>query len=194
MPVDGLTGPAGISIPQDAERSPVVSLNVSGDVRYLQRIRAAGHSPSHQKKPRAAVSSCDFKTRESRDRSHVSGPIRKDRGPRAIDGGNHAQTIHRVGDRWGFRAWPRHSCIGAAKGEFDNLCTEVLALHKEIKTDCSVNTEYKGKTYCFGNEQAKKEFMKDSAGNKRRLSTVSTTRAKPSRKPDLTFPRGPAGS
>ena len=106
----------------------------------------------------------------------------------------HNGRIHRVGDRWGFRAWPRHSCIGAAKGEFDNLCAEVLALHKEIKTDCSVNTEYNGKTYCFGNEQAKKEFMKDSAGNKRRLSTVSTTRAKPSRKPDPTFPRGPDGS
>jgi len=57
------------------------------------------------------------------------------------------------------------AAIGAAKGEFGNLCTEGLALHKQIKTDCSVNTEYKGKTYCFGNEQAKKEFLKAPAAN-----------------------------
>ncbi|MGZ5849414.1 MAG: hypothetical protein ACXWJN_02340 [Methyloceanibacter sp.] len=53
----------------------------------------------------------------------------------------------------------------AATGEFDNMCAEGLALHKEIKTDCSVNATYKGKTYCFGNEQAKADFMKDPAGN-----------------------------
>jgi YHS domain-containing protein len=29
------------------------------------------------------------------------------------------------------------------------------------KTDCSVSETYKGKTYCFGNEQAKTDFMKD---------------------------------
>ena len=36
--------------------------------------------------------------------------------------------------------------IAAAKGEFDNMCAEGLALHKQIHTDCSVNGEYKGKT------------------------------------------------
>jgi YHS domain-containing protein len=36
-----------------------------------------------------------------------------------------------------------------------------LALGKDIKTDCSVNTEYEGKTYCFGNEQAKDLFLKN---------------------------------
>jgi YHS domain-containing protein len=40
-----------------------------------------------------------------------------------------------------------------------------LALNKEIKTDCSVNGTYDGKTYCFGNEQAKKDFMKDPKAN-----------------------------
>jgi YHS domain-containing protein len=35
-----------------------------------------------------------------------------------------------------------------------------LALGKEIKTDCSVNTVYAGKTYCFGNETAKQLFLK----------------------------------
>ena len=30
----------------------------------------------------------------------------------------------------------------AATGEFDNMCTEGLALGKDINTDCSVNTEH----------------------------------------------------
>jgi YHS domain-containing protein len=45
------------------------------------------------------------------------------------------------------------------------MCAEGFALHKQIKTDCSVNPEYKGKTYCFGNEQAKTDFMKDPSAN-----------------------------
>jgi YHS domain-containing protein len=53
----------------------------------------------------------------------------------------------------------------AATGEFNNMCAEGLALHKEIKTDCSVNAVYKSKTYCFGSEQAKQDFMKDPAAN-----------------------------
>jgi YHS domain-containing protein len=53
----------------------------------------------------------------------------------------------------------------AATGEFDNMCTEGLALHKDVKTDFSVNTVIDGKTYCFGNEEAKTMFMKDPKGN-----------------------------
>ena len=53
----------------------------------------------------------------------------------------------------------------AVTGEFNNMCAEGLVLHKEIKTDCSVNTVYKGKTYCFGSEQAKQDFMKNPASN-----------------------------
>jgi YHS domain-containing protein len=53
----------------------------------------------------------------------------------------------------------------AATGEFDNMCTEGLSLHKDVKTDCSINTVIKGKTYCFGSEQAKADFMKDPEGN-----------------------------
>jgi YHS domain-containing protein len=53
----------------------------------------------------------------------------------------------------------------AANGEFDNMCTEGLALGKDIKTDCSVNAIIDGKTYCFGSEQAKTDFMKDPKGN-----------------------------
>ncbi len=45
-------------------------------------------------------------------------------------------------------------------GEFDGLCTMGLALGKEIKTDCSINAMLDGKTYCFGNEEAKIVFLK----------------------------------
>ena len=53
----------------------------------------------------------------------------------------------------------------AVTGQFDNMCTQGLASGKEVKTDCSVNTTLDGKTYCFGNEAAKTEFMKDPKGN-----------------------------
>jgi YHS domain-containing protein len=53
----------------------------------------------------------------------------------------------------------------AATGEYDDMCTMGLALGKEVKTDCSVNAQIDGKTYCFGNEDAKTEFMKDPKGN-----------------------------
>ena len=49
----------------------------------------------------------------------------------------------------------------AATGEFDNMCAQGLTMEKSVKTDCSVNETYKGKTYCFGNEQSKTDFMKD---------------------------------
>ena len=48
----------------------------------------------------------------------------------------------------------------ATQGEFDDNCVMGLALGKEIKTDCSVNTVYAGKTYCFGNETARQLFLK----------------------------------
>jgi YHS domain-containing protein len=53
----------------------------------------------------------------------------------------------------------------AATGEYDNMCAMGLALEKKVETDCSVNAEIDGKTYCFGNEQAKELFMKDPEGN-----------------------------
>ncbi|MGH6826107.1 hypothetical protein [Methyloceanibacter sp.] len=57
------------------------------------------------------------------------------------------------------------AAVAAAKGEFDNMCAEGLALHKKINTDCSVNADYKGKSYCFGSEQARKDFMKEPSAN-----------------------------
>jgi YHS domain-containing protein len=53
----------------------------------------------------------------------------------------------------------------AATGEYDNMCTMGLAMGKEVKTDCSINGQIGGKTYCFGSEEAKTAFMKDPEGN-----------------------------
>jgi YHS domain-containing protein len=53
----------------------------------------------------------------------------------------------------------------AATGEFDNLCAQGLATGQKIETDCSVNAQIGGKTYCFGSEAARTEFMKDPEGN-----------------------------
>jgi YHS domain-containing protein len=36
---------------------------------------------------------------------------------------------------------------------------------KEIATDCTINAQIGGKTYCFGSQEAKAEFMKDPEGN-----------------------------
>jgi YHS domain-containing protein len=55
--------------------------------------------------------------------------------------------------------------VAATKGQFGNMCTMGLAMHKNVPTNCSVNTIYKGKTYCFGNEQAKSQFLKNLNAN-----------------------------
>ena len=47
-----------------------------------------------------------------------------------------------------------------AEGEFGGDCVMGLALGKDIRTDCSVKTTYKGRTYCFGNETARTLFLK----------------------------------
>jgi YHS domain-containing protein len=53
----------------------------------------------------------------------------------------------------------------AVTGEYDNMCTMGLANGKDIKTDCSVNSQIQGKTYCFGNQSALTQFMADPSGN-----------------------------
>ena len=40
-----------------------------------------------------------------------------------------------------------------------------LAMGKDVQTDCSINGQIGGKTYCFGSEEAKTTFMKDPQGN-----------------------------
>ena len=53
----------------------------------------------------------------------------------------------------------------AVTGEYDNMCTMGLALGKDVATDCSINAQIGGKTYCFGSQEAMAEFMKDPGGN-----------------------------
>ena len=59
----------------------------------------------------------------------------------------------------------------AATGEFDNMCAEGLAMHKKIKTDCEINGQVEGKTYCFGSEDAKADFMKHPKSNLKKAQT-----------------------
>ena len=53
----------------------------------------------------------------------------------------------------------------AVTGEYSNLCTMGLALGKDIQTDCSINAQLEGKTYCFGSKEAMTEFMKNPTAN-----------------------------
>jgi YHS domain-containing protein len=55
---------------------------------------------------------------------------------------------------------PPASAAEGAAPEFGGECVMGLATGKDIKTDCSVNVVNDGKTFCFGNEQAKQIFLK----------------------------------
>jgi YHS domain-containing protein len=59
----------------------------------------------------------------------------------------------------------------AVSGEYDNMCTMGLAMGKEVATDCSINADIGGKTYCFGSQEAMTEFMKDPQGNLAKAQT-----------------------
>jgi uncharacterized protein YjbI with pentapeptide repeats len=48
----------------------------------------------------------------------------------------------------------------AYAGEFGNYCLLILYEGRFLKTDCSVNSVYKGKEYCFGSEVSKEIFLK----------------------------------
>jgi YHS domain-containing protein len=53
----------------------------------------------------------------------------------------------------------------AVTGEYGNMCTMGLASGKDIQTDCTVNAQLQGKTYCFGSKEAMTQFMADPSGN-----------------------------
>jgi len=40
-----------------------------------------------------------------------------------------------------------------------------LASEKDTQTDCSINAQLQGKTYCFGSKEAMAEFMKNPTEN-----------------------------
>jgi len=53
----------------------------------------------------------------------------------------------------------------AVTGEYGNMCTMGLAMSKDVPTDCSVNAQLQGKTYCFSSTSALTQFMADPSGN-----------------------------
>jgi len=53
----------------------------------------------------------------------------------------------------------------AATGEFNNQCSWGLANHKDVQTDCSINSTFKGKTYCFSSQESRANFMKNPTAN-----------------------------
>jgi YHS domain-containing protein len=59
----------------------------------------------------------------------------------------------------------------AVTGEFSNMCTMGLASEKDIQTDCSINSQLEGKTYCFGSKEAMAEFMKNPKENLAKATT-----------------------
>jgi YHS domain-containing protein len=72
------------------------------------------------------------------------------------------------------RAYLKSAAVGALvlgmttaalAGEFGNMCTMGLATGQDIQTDCSINSQLLGKTYCFGSKEAMAQFMKDPEGN-----------------------------
>ncbi len=53
----------------------------------------------------------------------------------------------------------------AVTGEYDNMCTQGLASGKDVRPTAPSTRTMEGKTYCFGSQAAKTEFMKDPKGN-----------------------------
>ncbi len=53
----------------------------------------------------------------------------------------------------------------ALAGEYGNMCAMGLATNQDIQTDCSINANLQGKTYCFGSKEAMAEFMKNPTAN-----------------------------
>ena len=64
----------------------------------------------------------------------------------------------------------------AGKGEFNDLCAMSLAAGKDTQTDCSINGQYLGKTYCFGSNEAMTEFMKNPKDNLAKAQTYYSTK------------------
>jgi YHS domain-containing protein len=64
----------------------------------------------------------------------------------------------------------------AANGEFGNMCAMSLTAGKDTQTDCSINGQYLGKTYCFGSQEAMGEFMKNPKDNLAKAQTYYSSK------------------
>jgi len=64
----------------------------------------------------------------------------------------------------------------AVKGEFGNMCAASLAGGKETQTDCSINGQYLGKTYCFGSKEAMGLYMQNPKDNLAKAQTYYSSK------------------
>ena len=64
----------------------------------------------------------------------------------------------------------------ALSGEYGNMCTMGLALGKDIQTDCSINAQVQGKTYCFGSKEAMTQFMQNPKDNLAKAQTYYSSK------------------
>ena len=53
----------------------------------------------------------------------------------------------------------------AAAGQFDNMCSWGLANHKDVKTDCSVNTTSRARPIASAARRPRPDFMKAPDAN-----------------------------
>ena len=51
-----------------------------------------------------------------------------------------------------------------------------LALGKDIQTDCSINAQVQGKTYCFGSKEAMAQFMQNPKDNLAKAQTYYSSK------------------
>jgi YHS domain-containing protein len=64
----------------------------------------------------------------------------------------------------------------ALHGEFGDQCSMALAMGKDVQTDCSINGQYLGKTYCFGSKEAMTQFMQNPKDNLAKAQTYYSTK------------------
>lgn len=60
------------------------------------------------------------------------------------------------------------SAAHGATGEYENMDAMALTRGQAVTTDCSINSQLDGKTYCFGSEQAMTTFMQRPTHNARK--------------------------
>jgi hypothetical protein len=83
-------------------------------------------------------------------------------------GGDDEETLHLFSCHRRSRPW----IAGAASaGEYKNADALSVAQGKPKRTDCSIKEDVDTKTYCFGDEAAKSEFMKDAKANVAKADT-----------------------
>jgi uncharacterized protein YjbI with pentapeptide repeats/YHS domain-containing protein len=69
----------------------------------------------------------------------------------------------------------------ALAGEFGDHCTNGLSSGQMIKTNCSINTMYEGKTYCFGSDDSKSAFLMHPAETIAKATAFYAKNAEPVR-------------